>query len=1526
MYTPGNDLESSANPISAQRAKVWRGLRLAIILLLVGVLGWFGATLAAPSAFAATQNVTDCSSTSDNSGGGVGTLAYALAHYASGDTISFQCSGDIIIPVTINVANTLTFDATGYSVTLDGNNSVEILNVTSSGNLTINNLTITKGKNPTSNCTVYNSTSNCGGGLYNSGNLTITNTTFNSNSGTNGTGGGYGGAIYNNTGGIINSISNSTFSTNSASNGGAIYNNGTINNISNSTFSTNSATGGYGGAIDNYATINIISNATFSSNSAFYGGGAIENGNVSSSTITSIVNSTFNSNSTGSSGYGGAISNEFGTIVSILNTTFASNNGKFYGGAILNGGGNILNVTNSTFNSNLTSNYGGAIYNNANITLTNSTFYSNSASTNNGGAIYNQSNGSSSQFKLRNSLLAKGSGTGGNCAVGTGLYAPIDGGYNLADDSTCSFTATGSVNTASNLNVVALQNNGGPVQTIALLKNSTAINVAKANCPNTDARGMLRLNAPIGCDVGAYQSGIIGNGSNASLCTEAALTAALSAGGYIWIYCPPSTTITVTTAPDTSTNYRSINISTTLDASPSTGFTISGANTSGTATFQLFLVGSGINFTINTITLTKGKAVQGGGINNQGTFNVFNSTFSSNLALGSTGQGGAIYNTGTINTISNSTFISNSANSNSPYNSATGGAIYNAGTISTISNSTFNANLATSTSSFSPGQGWGGAIYNGSGSITIINTTFSANSANSGAAIYLSSGSINSKNSLFANRTSGGNCSSTITDSGYNFTDDSSCGFSTANHSQTFSSLNLGTLQNNGGTTQTILPQSGSPAIDAIPNGTNGCGTTITTDQRGIKRPQGSGCDVGAAEVVQKTLAKNGGDGQSQEEQLEYSLPLTVTLTDSNNNGVNGVVVTFSAPTILDNSGPTIEFANSLSTTITATTDVNGNASSGLFYANSYVGAVAVVASVSSGDLNSHVVKPLDAFTPVTFNLTNLTNPNAITALSVNATNLSFVASSNTAQSLQLKANSLTNWTSTISYGAGASDWLSLDKTSGTVVPLATQNIGVSVDNAAAKALASGTYTATVAFISTSNQHDKVTVNVSLQVGTSPAYTYYLPFLGNNAEGYSSYLVVQNVGQASANYSLKFYDTHGALLTTPTLQGACAILGIKAECIPANPFSNNQAGTGLITSDQPLNVLVAENTPLGGSAYVVPIGGSNNLIAPLILKNAYGDFNTRLTIFNGGTSATNVTVTFYDQNGNVVPSANQSQSVAANTTWTLDQSVTANLPDGFNGWATISAPTGSQLVAQVLEQSQSQKFVAIANAQPVSKAASTLYAPAIFNKAFGFVTGANIVNPNAVSVQISITYYDDSGKAYPTPSFSLKPNSVAAIYQGDNSAMLPNGFSGSALVKSSGGNVVMLVNESGGISASGAAMAGVYEAASSGSSTIGLPVMANGGYGYTTGATILNTSSNTVNGAIQYYNLDGTPQGIAQPFTIAPFASQLVYQGNAAQNLPSSSNGFYGTAIIAENGGGNDLIATANAESNLFYTYTEPSN
>jgi CSLREA domain-containing protein len=241
---------------------------------------------------------------------------------------------------------------------------------------------------------------------------------------------------------------------------------------------------------------------------------------------------------------------------------------------------------------------------------------------------------------------------------------------------------------------------------------------------------------------------------------------------------------------------------------------------SGNDTVRVFEVGSGAKLTLANLTVADGVATAGGGLfNNSGTVNVFNSTFSGNTASDDFGgDGGGIFNTfGTLR----------------------------------VTNSTFSGNSATESATFAS---FGGGIQSGGigSTLTVTNSTFSENSATDGGGI--STGAATLRNTIMANNTAaaGGseNCAGTITDGGYNIDDGTTCGFSTTNNSQpsTDPLLDPNGLQDNGGPTKTIKLQALSPARNAIPEGTNGCGTEVTTDQRGVIRPQGEGCEIGSFE------------------------------------------------------------------------------------------------------------------------------------------------------------------------------------------------------------------------------------------------------------------------------------------------------------------------------------------------------------------------------------------------------------------------------------------------------------------------------------------------------------------------------------------------------------------------------------------------------------------------------------------------------------------------------------------------------
>jgi CSLREA domain-containing protein len=97
-------------------------------------------------------------------------------------------------------------------------------------------------------------------------------------------------------------------------------------------------------------------------------------------------------------------------------------------------------------------------------------------------------------------------------------------------------------------------------------------------------------------------------------------------------------------------------------------------------------------------------------------------------------------------------------------------------------------------------------------------------------------------------------CSGSLASLGYNLVQNlNGCSLTgTPTGNQTGLDPKLGPLANNGGPTFTHALLSDSPAIDkgnpAAPGSSNSA--CAATDQRGIARPQGAACDIGAFEVA----------------------------------------------------------------------------------------------------------------------------------------------------------------------------------------------------------------------------------------------------------------------------------------------------------------------------------------------------------------------------------------------------------------------------------------------------------------------------------------------------------------------------------------------------------------------------------------------------------------------------------------------------------------------------------------------------
>ena len=776
-------------------------------------------------AYAVSNQIT-VTTTSDESGHTGISLrdAITLANTAPGDDqISFNLTGASPHTITLSSALPNIIDASAVigsgtvgavtitglgasSLTINGKKGgFSILSIDTGGDLTISGVTVTQ-------------VSFSKGAFFNSGALTVNNSTISEN---------FGGV------------------------GGGIANDGTLT-VNNSTISGNLAF--FGGGIENTGTL-TVNNSTISGNGALFGGGIANN---TGGTLT-VNNSTISGNF---AAVGGGIANFTGTLT-VNNSTISGNKSFSYGGGIANIVGGTITVTNSTISSNKADAAGGGIFNDgtlniANTIIANSTIGGDYASSN-GGTIGTNTNNLVEDGSISGAItgdpllgpLQNNSGPTFTMALGAGSAAigagdstvssalPINGldqrGINrtTSDIGAYSFgiqvttTADSGAGSLSQAITDANATPGNDQISFNLTGSSSYTITLKSALPNIIDASTAITGGSAGTvsitGLGASSLTIDGNKGDFSIF-------AIDAGGNLSI-----SAVTVTGANNTSTNggafknLGTLAISDSIISGNSTNQRGGGIYNDNGATLTVndstissnnAYYGGGIfngvngNTTVNNSTISSNNAYNGGGIdnhNNSASLTITNSTLSANTA---TKYGGAIFSNGNL-TVTNSTISGNTVsqtnsgtintynNSSQTYDSfygANGGGLYlNSGT-ATISNSTISGNTAsfTNTGNLTVGNiyagngggvsiynatvnisnstisgnsasftntgkldtksnfylGYGGGIFNNHGILNITNATISGNTANVGGGVY-NKAALNISNTIIANSTDG---------------------------------------------------------------------------------------------------------------------------------------------------------------------------------------------------------------------------------------------------------------------------------------------------------------------------------------------------------------------------------------------------------------------------------------------------------------------------------------------------------------------------------------------------------------------------------------------------------------------------------------------------------------------------------------------------------------------------------------------------------------------------------------------------
>lgn len=267
---------------------------------------------------------------------------------------------------------------------------------------------------------------------------------------------------------------------------------------------------------------------------------------------------------------------------------------------------------------------------------------------------------------------------------------------------------------------------------------------------------------------------------------------------------------------------------TTINGGPGRGITWGGGGAGDVELIDSQIIG-------HTITAF---GANGGAVETAGSITATRSTIADNHV---TGRGGGLFTfTGPIE-VTESTVSGNTADQGGGVEAFDGSVV--------VTNSTITDNTA---------AGEGGGVF-ANVDVTTVYSTIVGNGGGPTANVF-AGGGFSSFGSIVAQPRGAGavNCavgSPPTTSDGWNYSDDTSCGFTNVANSdrEDVTAPELGALAANGGPTLTVLPAAASPLVDAIPNGSCDAdlATGITTDQRGFPRPGSASesCDVGAVEV-----------------------------------------------------------------------------------------------------------------------------------------------------------------------------------------------------------------------------------------------------------------------------------------------------------------------------------------------------------------------------------------------------------------------------------------------------------------------------------------------------------------------------------------------------------------------------------------------------------------------------------------------------------------------------------------------------
>jgi hypothetical protein len=418
---------------------------------------------------------------------------------------------------------------------------------------------------------------------------------------------------------------------------------------------------------------------------------------------------------------------------------------------------------------------------------------------------------------------------------------------------------------------------------------------------------------------------------------------------------------------------------------------------------------------------------------------------------------------------------------------------------------------------------------------------------------------------------------------------------------------------------------------------------------------------------------------------------------------------------------------------------------------------------------------------------------------------------------------------------------------------------------------------------------------------------------------------VQNLENAEASISIVYYNQDGTEAVAGGVSDTIPAMGSKTY-YPIHPDGTFN-GSVVISSDK--QVVAIANLLASGA--VTAASSSNSFSAgamtvnlPLIMRANYG-FDTWFNVQNTGTSATNVTVTYYPGsagNSGVTENATIQPGAAA----TFDQGTNSALGDMFVGSAVVTSD--SQAIVATAEQvGSTESFMVLMGYNGFVAGSTTVELPLVMANNYGFYTGIQCQNGGTGSTTVTVDYGPNAAGAWEASDESATVAAGAShtfLQLASVSAQWTELYVGSATVTSDPEQPLMcMVNQVlAGATAPDPDFGTAYEGfdPAGASSQASAPLIMAKNYGYYTGVQVQNVSgADPCNVTLTFSaNTVGAFTPTSESESIASGASHTFLQSGGQW-----TDTYVGSATIA--GDGCSVVAIVNqflpGGSDQFFTY-----